>query len=50
MRAHEFDVLGRVAASVCVSELSFGADLDELVSDCRMLAERLALQSAAQTT
>jgi hypothetical protein len=50
MRAHEFDVLGRVAASVCVSELSFGADLDELVSDCRMLAERLALESAAQTT
>jgi hypothetical protein len=50
MRAREFDVLGRIAASVHVSELSLGASLDELVSDCRSLADRLALQSAAQAT
>ena len=50
MRAREFDVLGRVAASVCVSELSFGEGLDLLVSDCRQLAGSLALQSAAQAT
>ena len=50
MRAHEFDVLGRVAASVDVSELSLGAGLDALVEDCRVLAERLALQSAAHAT
>jgi hypothetical protein len=50
MRGREFDVLGRVASSVCVSELSFGADLDALVSGCRLVADDLALQSAAQTT
>jgi len=50
MRACEFDVLGRLVERVCVSELSLRADLDSLVSDCRMLADRLALQSAAQTT
>jgi hypothetical protein len=50
MRAREFDVLGRIAESVRVSELSIGADLDALLSDCRALADRLALQSAAQTT
>jgi hypothetical protein len=48
MRAREFDVLGRIAESVHVSELSLGASLDELVSDCRSLADRLALQSATQ--
>jgi hypothetical protein len=48
MRAHEFDVLGRVAASVCVSELSLGSGLNELVSDCRQLADGLALQSPVQ--
>jgi hypothetical protein len=50
MRAREFDVLGRIAESVRVSELSLGACLDELVSDCRCLADGLALQSAAQAT
>ena len=50
MRAREFDVLGRIAASVCVSELSLSASLDALVPDCRWLASGLALQSAAQTT
>jgi hypothetical protein len=50
MRAREFDVLGRLAETVCVNELSLSADLDGLVSDCRSLADRLALQSAAQTT
>jgi hypothetical protein len=50
MRAREFDVLGRVAASIPVSELSFGASLDGLVSECRLLVDRLALQSAAQAT
>ena len=50
MRAREFDVLGRVAESACVSELSLGANLDELVSNCRSLADRLALQSATQAT
>ena len=50
MRAREFDVLGRIAESVRVSELSIGADLDALLSDCRALADRLALQSASQTT
>ncbi len=50
MRAREFDVLGRVAASVCVTEVSLGLGLDELVSDCRQLVDRLALQSATQTT
>lgn len=48
MRAREFDVLGHVAASVCISELSLGSGLDELVSDCRLLVNRLALQSPAQ--
>jgi hypothetical protein len=47
MRAHEFGVLGRVAASVRVSELSLGARLDGLVSDCQLLAGDLALQSPA---
>lgn len=50
MRAHEFDVLGRVAVSVGVGELSLGTDLDALVGDCRVLAEHLALQSAAHAT
>jgi hypothetical protein len=50
MRAREFDVLGRVAASVRVSELKLGEGLDTLLSDCRLLAARLALQSAAQAT
>jgi hypothetical protein len=50
MRAREFDVLGRVAASVRVNELSLGGGLDALTSDCRGLAERLALQSPAQPT
>jgi hypothetical protein len=50
MRAREFDVLGRVAASVRVSELKLGGRLDTLVSDCRLLAARLALQSAAHVT
>jgi hypothetical protein len=50
MRAREFDVLGRIAASVGVGELSLGADLDALVADCRWLVSRLALQSAAQTS
>jgi hypothetical protein len=50
MRAREFDVLGRIAELVHVSELSLNASLDELVSDCRSLADRLALQSAAQAT
>jgi hypothetical protein len=50
MRAREFDILGRIAESVCVSELSLSGCLDELVSDCRCLADRLTLQSAAQAT
>lgn len=50
MRAREFEVLGRVAASVRVSELKLCEGLDTLVSDCRLLAARLALQSAAQAT
>ena len=50
MRAREFDILGRVATSVCASELSLGGSLDELVADCRLLADRLALQSAAHAT
>jgi len=50
MRAREFDVLGRLAETLTVNELSLSADLDELLSDCRSLADRLALQSAAQTT
>jgi hypothetical protein len=50
MRAREFDVLGRLAETVVVNELSLSADLARLVSDCRCLADRLALQSAAQTT
>jgi hypothetical protein len=50
MRAREFDVLGRVAQSVCISELSLGSGLDSLVSDCRWLVAHLALQSAAQAT
>ena len=50
MRAHEFDVLGRVAVSVGVCELSLGTGLDALVEDCRVLAEHLALQSAAHAT
>ena len=50
MRAREFDVLGRLVETVCVNELSLSADLDDLVSDCRWLADRLALQSAAQAT
>lgn len=49
MRSREFDVLGRLAEAVCVNELSLSADLDGLVSVCRSLADRLALQSAAQT-
>ena len=47
MRSREFDLLGRVAASVRVSELKLGEGLDTLVSDCRLLTTRLALQSAA---
>ena len=50
LRAREFDILGRIAESVCISELSLSAGLDELAPDCRWLADRLALQSAAQTT
>lgn len=50
LRAREFDILGRVADSVGVSELSVGADLEKLVTDCRLLADCLALQSAAQVT
>jgi hypothetical protein len=50
MRAREFDVLGRAVASVAVSELALAEGLDALVSDCRLLAERLALQSAAHVT
>ncbi len=50
MRAHEFNVLGRVAVSVGVCELSLGTGLDALVEDCRVLAEHLALQSAAHAT
>ena len=46
MRAREFDELGRVAASLPVCELALADGLDALVSDCRLLAERLALQSA----
>jgi hypothetical protein len=47
MRAHEFGVLARVAASVRVSELSLGTRLDGLVSDCQLLAGDLALQFPA---
>jgi len=50
MRSREFDVLGRLAEAVCVNELSLSAGLDGLVSDCRSLADHLAIQSAAQTT
>ena len=50
LRAREFDVLGRVADAVSVSELSFGSDFDRLVSDCRDLAGELALQFAAHAT
>ena len=50
MRSREFDVLGRLAEAVCVNELSLSADLDHLLLDCRSLADRLAIQSAAQTT
>ena len=49
MRSREFDVLGRLAEAVCVNELSLSADLDGLMSDCRSLADHLAIQSAAQT-
>jgi len=50
MRSREFDVLGRLAEAVCVNELSLSADLDHLLLDCRSLGDRLAIQSAAQTT
>lgn len=50
MRSREFHVVGRIAETICVNELSLSADLNGLVSDCRSLADRLALQSAAQTT
>jgi hypothetical protein len=50
MRCREFHVLSRIAETICVNELSLSADLNGLVSDCRSLADRLALQSAAQTT
>ena len=50
MRAREFEVLGRVAASIRVGELKLGERLDTLVSDCTLLAERLTLQSAAHVT
>jgi hypothetical protein len=50
LRSREFDVLGRIAASVRVSELKLGERLDTLVSDSRLVAERLALQSAAHVT
>lgn len=50
MRAREFDILGRVAASVRVGELSVGLGLDELVSDCRVFVNGLALQSTPQAT
>ena len=43
MRAREFDLLGRVAASVTVRELAFGDDLDQLVPNCRRLAGELGL-------
>ena len=50
MRAREFDILVHVAATVCIGELSLTPSLDELVADCRRLADSLAIQSAAQAT
>jgi hypothetical protein len=50
MRSREFEVLGRLAETVCVTELALNADLAGLVSVCRSLADRLAVQSAAQST
>jgi hypothetical protein len=45
MRGREFEVLGRIADRITVSELSFGSSLGELVAGCRRLADELALQS-----
>ena len=38
MRAHEFDLLGRVAESVRVMDLAFSDRLEDLVPSCRTLA------------
>jgi len=42
MRAREFDLLGRVAGTVRVSELAFRDGLDDLVQGCRTLALQFA--------
>jgi len=46
MRAREFDLLGRVASAVRVSELGFSDQLDDLVPSCRALALQFACISA----
>jgi hypothetical protein len=42
MRAREFDLLGRLAGAVRVSELAFSDGLDDLVPSCRTLALQFA--------